>query len=278
MKEKKSTKFRKFILMGVACVLVAAMSVSATMAYLTAQTKNKVNSFSPTGGLKGQLIEPSWEQVDNFLPGKSYPKDPSVDNDTTDSKIYAAMKLEFQIWASDENSNEGYVTVPYNVFKEFVTIEGLDTINNKTAVSSSSPENEWYPMTVNGANTNYKYYFYNAILAKDQGDGNDVGNPANNDVTAPLFRNVTVNSKLRLQEGGTAFTKSLFTAGSENTAVVNAAAAVTACTSNPSTAYSAFKFRIKCTGYGTKYEDSSTTATVAEGYLKNIITSKNPAA
>ncbi|MBQ1411612.1 MAG: hypothetical protein IIY93_00275 [Clostridia bacterium] len=61
MKDNIRQGRRKALLMAMAVILVAVVSVSMTLTYLTAMTNEKVNSFTAsTTGLTGEVLEPGY--------------------------------------------------------------------------------------------------------------------------------------------------------------------------------------------------------------------------
>jgi predicted ribosomally synthesized peptide with SipW-like signal peptide len=105
----KKNNFRKGILIVLALVLVSAISVGATLAYLTASTDTATNTFTAGEGISIEIQEPEYEKITNyeFTPGTTFDKDPSVKNTSAESPVYVVVSLEYKI---DETS------VPYSTF------------------------------------------------------------------------------------------------------------------------------------------------------------------
>lgn len=233
MKEKKNKGARKALIMVISVVLVAAVSVSATLAYLTAKTTEKDNEFKASGNISGKVIEPDYveSKAGNYLPGVPVPKNPMIDNDSAnDYEIYVGARLDFYI---DLDNNGSYEQVTYADFIKFVDITGLPTFTTGTGV--------WLDKTasITGNTAGSKYYFYAKVLQKNDGDSG-AGLNAGDDTTPELFTSVTVKKDLKLASDGVAITQADVTAG------------------NLTKTYNGFKFKIKVTGYGTKNELDTT--------------------
>lgn len=81
---------KKIVLMVTSLVLVVAMAVGGTLAYLTAQADEVVNTFT-VGNIQMELEEPAW--VDNSLiyPGAEIAKDPTVTILANSEECYVRM-------------------------------------------------------------------------------------------------------------------------------------------------------------------------------------------
>lgn len=89
--------------MVIATALVIAISVSATLAYLTDTTKGRDNVFiGDTNDVKGHIYEPNFDSTTTYYysPGQTTNKDPEVVNDSQDDAIFTAIKLTFWIRTS----------------------------------------------------------------------------------------------------------------------------------------------------------------------------------
>lgn len=191
MNEKKNKSARKVLLVGISAVLVAAISVGSTLAYLSAITTSKDNTFTASGDIKGRLLEPSWStevssDAAQYVPGKTYAKDPTVDNETPDAAVYVGAKLIFQIDVGDGN---GLQTVDYDTFSHFVTL-------------ADYTGSGWTEKSVSGDTTS-KYFMYNTVLTKDADEGNTLGASAT-DHTSALFTSVTPSKDINIKSNGTA--------------------------------------------------------------------------
>ena len=60
-------KAKKKIAMIIATIAVVAVSFGATYAFLTDQTKEVQNEFTPTDNIKVEIEEPNWEMVRKML-------------------------------------------------------------------------------------------------------------------------------------------------------------------------------------------------------------------
>lgn len=250
MKEKKNKGARKVLLVAVSAALVVAVSVSATLAYLTATTAVKDNVFKASGNIAGKVIEPNYDQekANNYLPGVPVPKNPMIDNDSAnDYEIYVGARLDFYI---DLANNGSYEQVTYDDFKKFVDINTLPSSKYGSLIGSEN--GLWYDITPSTGNTKgSKYYFYNKFLAKNDGDvgsNKDKGD----DTTPELFTTVTVKKELKLASTGVAITQADVTAG------------------DLTKTYNGFKYKITITGYGTKKELDTTAQSAKDVILAGL--------
>ena len=224
MKQKKSKGFRKALLMTVATVLVIAISVSATLAFLTDSTKERDNVFrGATNDIHGQIIEPSFTSTNTYYysPGRTTKKDPMVQNDSTDDAVFTAVKLEFYIQVESGNDSENhphtYKKVPFSDFSKYVTLNNLNidfgnTTDNTTYGTSTS--SDW---KYNGTTDNAMFIYYNKSIAKS----NNTPPPENytnpgNDTTYPIFKSVTMSPYINIPQ-----TRTTNTSGVENLKVAN---------------------------------------------------------
>lgn len=111
-------KKKSLITMLVALSLTASVMVGATLAYLTAETGEKVNTFT-IGNVKIELEEPGWdnggkEDAENLEPGATIAKDPTVTNTGINDAYIAVTVSGMDEMASvgfDADVNEGWVKV-----------------------------------------------------------------------------------------------------------------------------------------------------------------------
>lgn len=235
--KKKSKKTLKVFLVGVSVVLVTAISVGLTLAYLTAQTDPIKNDFTAKGDISGRLAEPAWKAQDalKIAPGKKVAKNPVIDNETGDTYIWVGARMEFTIDIGDTTSK----TVDYATFTHFVALENYN------------PSTSWYEYTdaevasktSDTTKKLYKYYIYKTILEPDK-DGT-AANPTltNADVTTPLFTSVTPDVGIIIKSGGTATNTNL-----------------TASATLANLTFKKFDFDINIKGYGIKAYKSATDA------------------
>ena len=98
---KKTRKLRKWLLMTSAALLVAALSVGVTLAYLT-DTDSVVNTFT-VGSVQIELNETDVDNDNNtkenayhLLPGQTYTKDPTVTIKADSEPSYVRMFVTVQ--------------------------------------------------------------------------------------------------------------------------------------------------------------------------------------
>lgn len=137
---EKSTKKRvRNVVLGVTSMaLVAGITASLTLAYLT-DKESKDNVFSNNPSITGILIEPAWDgdttgddNQDNETPvdelgktiandytvGADIPKNPQIKN-TSNTAEYAAMKVEYKV---DLTGAGTYTTVTKDEFAKIATL------------------------------------------------------------------------------------------------------------------------------------------------------------
>ena len=281
MKQKKNIRAKKVLLMGISCVLVAALSVSFTLAYLTAKTNEKDNLFKASKGIIGEVIEPDYdiEMAKNWKPGDTIPKNPMVDNDTTDYDVWVGASIEYQL-SVDGGSN--WKTVPYSVFSEYVTVTG------KPAEPTSGAG--WLKLTPD-QNTDLDYYFYNTKLLKET-EETEVGyaqtavppvfgttGGVTTDNTAELFTSVTPKSGLDISPkyvnnpNASQIEEGKYPPEDGKTVITDNNNIPTSNIDLSKLAFNSFKFKIKITGYGVKNDDTiagGNATTLADTDLTNV--------
>lgn len=281
MKDKKNSRAKKVLLMATSCVLVAGISVGATLAYLTAKTNDKDNKFKASGGIKGEVLEPTWDvsKATNFAPGDEIPKDPKIDNDTSDANVWVGAKIEFFL-----DVGNGDEEVDYATFSKFATLTGW-------------VGTDWNELSSTKTNDKASYYFYNKLLladtnnATDEMDGNNyktntLGNhitgSQTTDNTTDLFTKVTpaggidINPKYVASNPNTA--QGQMIPMYDNNGTMTAKTLVTEVADLPADAddidlnklaFTKFNFKIKITGYGIK-DDIDVTGTTGTGANKTF--------
>lgn len=159
-KNRKSRKIAKVALAGVSLMAVSAITFGATMAYLSATTNTKTNTFSASASVDITLTEPSWDLLTEhkIVPGESVDKDPTITNNTGSDTAYVAIGLTF--WK--ESSGAGattktYEQISYDEFCTFASLEGFDS-TNWTAESQNT--------TNSSATDKAMVYYYNTTLAE----------------------------------------------------------------------------------------------------------------
>lgn len=148
----KKNNLRKGILVASSLILAAAISVGATLAYLTAKTNTKTNVFTAGGGITIVLDEPSYKTTtdDVRMPGDEFAKDPLVKNTTTDSPVYTVMSLEYLI----DDKQVDYDTFTKSTNEKHVTIKtGDDDTGFNTGFNKA-----WTKLT--DSNDNLDYFIY----------------------------------------------------------------------------------------------------------------------
>lgn len=281
MKEQKKKGVRKVLLMGVACALVAAISVSLTLAYLTAKTDVKTNTFKASPGITGEPLEPNYDQTvtHKVVPGVTEAKDPLLQNTTTNGDIIVGAKVSFYV-----DIGGGYKKVTYDVLKNFVDFKYGDDAgwNLNTAIAADTDKWVQYTKTkttnVNStadgtvasdklsAEDKSLYFIYSDVLSQmdtsldttkatngentlDQKYGSGA---QGNDNTYPLFTSVTPKSALKI-------TSSVPTGGtSAGTSTLGTSPADTI-----DNYFSKFDYKIIVDFYGVK-NDESLSGTEAE--------------
>ncbi len=118
----------KKLIIGIATLtLVAAVGIGGTLAYLTAITSTKTNTFTMGKGITGETEEPGWDEKEaaNFVPGKLITKDPVIKNTsaTDTDPVYAAAKISYQV----KNTNGEWVDVTYDELDKFINIKNGTT-------------------------------------------------------------------------------------------------------------------------------------------------------
>jgi len=93
-----TTKKKKLLTAALSVLLVAALAVGATLAYLSTRTNIETNTFTFAENIRALLTEPNWDP-DNGLelvPGAEIPKDPQITNTSNNGvDVYASIRLEF---------------------------------------------------------------------------------------------------------------------------------------------------------------------------------------
>lgn len=249
MKEKKNKGARKVLLVAISVALVAVISVGSTLAYLTARSNTKTNTFTASGNITGEVLEPNadFDKFDDWVPGETIPKNPMIDNDTKEYSIWVGAKLSFQI-----DIGNGYETVPYSTFARYVTLNGLAG-DGWTAFDNAKSDGNLY-------------YYYNSALAADGGDsteknynssdakGGSTGN-STADNTNAIFNSVTPDDAITIREKSD--TESYVT-------TINA--------NGPQTGdiYQKFLFKITVNGYGVKKESTVTLDDAKDAILEGL--------
>lgn len=85
---------KRSLIIALSLVLVAVISVGATLAYFTAQTDTVTNMFT-LGNISATISEPKWDATASHLlmPGDSYLKDPTITIGATSQPAWVFMKV-----------------------------------------------------------------------------------------------------------------------------------------------------------------------------------------
>ena len=203
MKETKNKGARKALLMVVACVLAVAVSVGVTLAYLTAATNEKVNTFQASSpDIKPVLYEPNYSSDTTWRyhsPGDTVTKDPLVQNESPDDSIYVGARVRFWLEFNNKTPTDSqFFEVDKTTFEKFVTFTGwLGTGWSETSI----------PSDTQSANANYdskaKYLIYGSELQKLGSVPVASGTAYNTmtddgDTTTPIFTAVKSNENIRV--------------------------------------------------------------------------------
>lgn len=107
----------------VALALVALLAIGGTLAYLTATTNTKENTFTMGEGITGETEEPSWDSAngEKFTPGKVIAKDPQIENTSNagTDPVYVAATLTYQV----KNDKDEWVDTTYAELDQFINIK-----------------------------------------------------------------------------------------------------------------------------------------------------------
>ena len=93
-----TTKKKRTLTIALSAILVAAIAVGATLAYLATKTGEETNVFTFAKNIRAKLDEPNWDPEDakNLTPGCEINKDPMITNMSDNGlDIYTALQLTF---------------------------------------------------------------------------------------------------------------------------------------------------------------------------------------
>ncbi|HEX3037776.1 MAG TPA: SipW-dependent-type signal peptide-containing protein [Oscillospiraceae bacterium] len=144
---------KKFVLGLTSLVVASAVAIGGTLAYMTAHTVEKDNSFQAVGKLTGQIQEITWDGIDfggiqvtpatdptlgqniakAMTPGMNIPKDPKLKN-TSDSTVYMAMKVTYDADAAKAFNKDGKQTVTLAEFTKDVGWTKVDSVTAQDGV------------------------------------------------------------------------------------------------------------------------------------------------
>lgn len=116
VKKEKTSKKKEILkkLRGfLVIVLVAAVSILGTLAYLSRKTDRVTNTFTATDDIKIEIVEPTFTPpVGGYQPGVPYPKDPRLANvtgkDDDKSGEWVIMRVDYRTFSDgDKITTEG---------------------------------------------------------------------------------------------------------------------------------------------------------------------------
>ena len=167
-KKKRNQKLKKKLASMTALVLVLAVGVWGTLAYLSTLSVKKENTFTGSSGIKLEVEETNWDntgrdKANSYTPNMSIAKDPKLKNtNVADGKSeYVAMRIDF-LDVSD-SSNKTAIT-----YAQLLNVIKLINFNHSdwtlAAVKNTSV---WTDKMSNNTNniTNNCLYSSNAYVA-----------------------------------------------------------------------------------------------------------------
>jgi hypothetical protein len=207
-KKKRNQKLKRKLASMTAIVLVLAVGVWGTMAYLSTLTDKKTNTFTGSGGILLKLTETNWDAYKNgttvltqdelntlrgdetgkiqtqgeylakkYTPGMTIPKNPVLTNNSNDaddkSPEWVALAVSYSIDGT---------AVTYDQMKNIIEPIGFDTTN-------------WTEITPTDSTTTYAIYIYNKVLTTEKTDTTDKTK------TTALFSNVKIKNQDELAAG-----------------------------------------------------------------------------
>jgi len=93
-----TTSKKKLLTAALSALLVAAIAVGGTLAYLSTRTNIETNTFTFAENVRALLTEPNWDPDEalDLVPGMEIDKDPQITNTSNNGvDLYASIKLEF---------------------------------------------------------------------------------------------------------------------------------------------------------------------------------------
>ena len=150
----KNRKFTKVALIALAMVLVCIVSVAGTLAYLTSQTDEVVNTFT-VGDVEITLDEA--EVTDDgkpvagaarvkaneykLIPNHSYTKDPTVHVDADSEDCWVFVKVDNGIADIEATAGDGYVTIATQMADNgWTLVDGQTNIYAYNAIAKASQD------------------------------------------------------------------------------------------------------------------------------------------
>lgn len=176
----KKHNFRKGLLAASALVLVAAISVGATLAYLTASSREVTNTFTAGEGINITLTEPYYVAEEYRTPGSTFTKDPQVNNTSEDSPVYVVASLSYYI----DNTEVSYATFTNSAAAaDVIKYATIYSDTNATAVGFNSAWTQ-----IEDDDVNKDYFVYGTAV-------NAPTSVAKNTSTASIFEKVKISEK-----------------------------------------------------------------------------------
>lgn len=153
---------KKYLKVLASIGLVLAIAVGFTFAYLTADTGEKVNSFTGANNITGETTETEWEHGENgwkdFLPGDATYKNPTVKiNGDQDAWVGLKLTIIDKTTGSDVPMSLADFVAKYGTFYTDVNGEYADPIDvTKLALGMNigTEDNKW-------SEAESQFYVYN---------------------------------------------------------------------------------------------------------------------
>lgn len=235
-------KKKQLLITGAAVALTAVLAVGGTLAYMTAITETKQNTFTSDKGVDIDIIEEKWEEIGKdmakkYTPGDVIAKDPVITIEK--GNVWVGMQLEY-LDALKKNIAYGSVDETTNKKTGFSSYAQYDGINESWQLIAKNSEGSELYMNKTALATGGK--------------------------TAPIFDNINVNAGIKQITETTNATYYTKTTKIENGVIVSEE--LTKVEGVPTTAVAAFDqdgnavafeklppFEIKATGYAVQSEN-----------------------
>ena len=274
MKTKKNNRFGKVLLLMTSIVLVIAVSVIGTLAFLTAETDILTNSFQASTGISGKVDEPSFPGgrtggTTQYTFGAPVNKDPLIQN-TCDKNMYVGLKLDFYLNAQDA-TDAHFVKVPYSTFEKYVdiisdakknTTDDFNTNYWREETASTATDSKIFSYRPTGTNA-FTVVYGNTSYTSASCDL--PANPTNylpatkNDNTYPIFNQVQIKDEVN---------KGVLPSGGSYNKPTTAAAFA----DGPSGVYEVLNFKIVVTGQGVQADGSNISTADSTAINSQILT------
>lgn len=272
-KKKRNQKLKKKLASMTALVLVLAVGVWGTLAYLSKYSNKKTNTFTGSAGLELTLREPGWgsttandENSKEYKPGSEIDKKPTLINGTLENnkneetttiktntknyKEFVAMRVDFK-GTVDADKNK---RISYGQLLNVVKTINFDTTNwTLAAVATESNDNKltWTdPATSTTTLTENNTAVSAIFVYKGKKTSSETGVVASGEETDPLFTRVTI--KNGLTKNVTSTDGNTTTTTAEPIYAFNDSAEATALTGNFP------QFKIEVLGAAVQANDTST--------------------